>query len=53
MAWKVELDPAALRDLDHLDQQVAQRIIKFLHERVALLEDPRTIGQALQLSITL
>jgi mRNA interferase RelE/StbE len=48
MAWKVELDPAALRDLDHLDQQVAQRIIKFLHERVALLDDPRTIGQALQ-----
>jgi mRNA interferase RelE/StbE len=48
MAWKVELDPAAERELDKLDQQIARRILKFLHERVALLTDPRSIGEALK-----
>ena len=31
MAWKVELDRAAERDLDKLDFQVARRILAFLH----------------------
>jgi mRNA interferase RelE/StbE len=48
MAWKVELDPATAREIDHLDKQVARRILKFLYERVARLDDPRAIGQALQ-----
>jgi mRNA interferase RelE/StbE len=48
MAWKVELDPATVRDLDRLDKQIARRILKFLYERVARLDDPRSIGQALQ-----
>jgi mRNA interferase RelE/StbE len=48
MAWKVELDPAAVREIDRLDKQVARRILNFLYERVAQLDDPRSIGQALQ-----
>jgi mRNA interferase RelE/StbE len=48
MAWKVELDPAAERELDKLDPQIARRILKFLHERVAQLVDPRSIGEALK-----
>jgi mRNA interferase RelE/StbE len=48
MAWKVELDPAAVRALDKLDKQVARRILAFLHGRVALLDDPRSIGEALR-----
>lgn len=48
MAWKVELDPAAERELDKLDPQVAKRILKFLFERVAQLDDPRSIGEALK-----
>jgi len=48
MAWKVELDPATERDLDRLDHQVARRILKFLYERVSRLDDPRSIGSALQ-----
>jgi mRNA interferase RelE/StbE len=48
MAWKVELDPAAERDLDRLDPQVARRILAFLYERVSRMEDPRSIGSALQ-----
>jgi mRNA interferase RelE/StbE len=48
MAWKVELSSEAVRELDKLDAQPARRILKFLHERVANLDDPRTIGQALR-----
>jgi mRNA interferase RelE/StbE len=48
MAWKVELDRAAERDLDKLDPQIARRILKFLYGRVAVLEDPRSIGEALK-----
>lgn len=48
MAWKVELDPAAERELDKLDPQAARRILAFLHGRVAVLDDPRSIGQALK-----
>jgi mRNA interferase RelE/StbE len=48
MAWKVELDPAAERELDKIDPQIARRILAFLHGRVAQLDDPRSIGEALK-----
>lgn len=48
MAWKVELDSAAERELDKLDPQHARRILSFLHGRVAKLDDPRSIGEALK-----
>jgi mRNA interferase RelE/StbE len=48
MAWKMELSPSADRGLDDLDHPIAQRILKFLYERVAKLENPRSLGQALQ-----
>lgn len=47
MAWRVELDPAAERELDKIDPQIARRILSFLHDRVAQLDDPRSIGEAL------
>jgi len=47
MAWKVELAEAAAREIDKLDPQAARRILKFLRERVAKLENPRSIGEAL------
>ena len=50
MAWKVEFDRAAVRDLANLDQQAARRILAFLHGRVATLDDPRSIGEALKSS---
>jgi mRNA interferase RelE/StbE len=48
MAWKIEISPAADRELTKLDAQHAKRILKFLHERLAKLDDPRSIGKALQ-----
>ncbi len=45
--WKVELDKAAEHDLDKFDPQVTRRIERFLYERVATLDNPRLIGEAL------
>ncbi|MGA2206982.1 MAG: type II toxin-antitoxin system RelE/ParE family toxin [Terracidiphilus sp.] len=47
MAWKVELSQEADRQLDKLDPQIARRILKFLNDRVATLDNPRSIGEAL------
>ena len=47
MAWKIELDPAAERELGKLDRQVARRLLDFLHKRVAKLDDPRSLGEPL------
>ena len=48
MAWRIELDPAAVRELDRIDPPIARRILVFLHDRVAQLKDPRSIGEALK-----
>jgi mRNA interferase RelE/StbE len=48
MAWRVELAESAARELVKLDSQHRKRILKFLHERVAKLENPRSIGKVLQ-----
>ena len=47
MAWSIELDRAAERELDKLDPQTARRILTFMFERIAQLENPRSIGEAL------
>lgn len=48
MAWQIEFDEAALKELAKLDKPVARRIVAFLRERVAVLDDPRSIGEALK-----
>jgi mRNA interferase RelE/StbE len=48
MAWRIEISAQVDRDLAKLDPQQSKRILKFLHERVAPLDNPRSIGQALQ-----
>ncbi len=48
MPWKIELSAQVDRELGKLDPQQSKRILKFLHERVARLDNPRSIGQALQ-----
>lgn len=47
MAYNVELSAEVDRELGKLDAQQAKRILKFLHGRVAKLDDPRSIGEAL------
>jgi mRNA interferase RelE/StbE len=48
MAWTIELSLQAQKELDQLDPPIARRILAFLHERVATLEDPRSVGEALR-----
>jgi mRNA interferase RelE/StbE len=48
MAWRVELSESADRELAKLDPQQCKRIMKFLDERVARLDDPRSLGEVLR-----
>lgn len=48
MAWLIELDEAAKKDIAKLDKPIAKRITSFLRNRVATLDDPRSIGEALK-----
>jgi mRNA interferase RelE/StbE len=48
LAWRIEFSSAAKKDLTALDRQIARRITAFLRERVAGLDDPRAIGEALK-----
>jgi mRNA interferase RelE/StbE len=47
MAWQIEYGKDAEKEISKLDRQVARRIIQFMGSRVAKLENPRSIGQAL------
>ena len=48
MAWTIEFDSTAVKELRRLDHPIQQRIIRFLRERIAPSDDPRTLGKALQ-----
>ena len=47
MGFEVEFDPDAVKDLKKLDRPVQQRLVDFLKTRIAPLDDPRSIGEAL------
>ncbi len=47
MAWTIELTSTATGQLAKLDKPIAQRLRKFLQQRIAPMENPRVIGQAL------
>lgn len=48
MAWRIDLSELAQKNLNSLDRQAAARILRFLKERVAPLDHPRSIGEALK-----
>lgn len=48
MAWRIEIEDKAKKELMALGKPAAKRIITFLRERVASLEDPRSMGEALK-----
>jgi len=48
LAWQIELSETAEKQLAKLDKPVAMRLRSFLRERLASLDDPRSIGQALR-----
>ena len=48
MAWRIELDAGALKDLRALDKEIARRITRFLRERLAQMDNPRVLGAPLR-----
>lgn len=48
MAWRIEFEEQAKKDLAALDKVVATRITNFLRERVSARDDPRSLGEALR-----
>lgn len=47
MAWQIDYTSTALKQLGKLDKPAAKRIIDFMDERIAALQDPRDTGKAL------
>lgn len=47
MAWQIEFDPDALKDLRRIDKPIQIRLVGFLRTRVSSLTNPRDIGEAL------
>lgn len=48
MAWVIKFDENAIKELSKMDKQIARRITRFLLGRVVVLDDPRSIGEALK-----
>lgn len=48
MAWTIEFDAVAAKELGRLDRSIQRRIVRFLRERIAPCEDPRVLGKALR-----
>jgi mRNA interferase RelE/StbE len=47
LGWTIEFARSVEKDLEKIGPDAARRIIRFLRERVAPLEDPRSTGEAL------
>jgi mRNA interferase RelE/StbE len=48
LVWQIKFDDSAKKDLAKLDKQIAKRITAFMRERVAPLDNPRSLGDALK-----
>ncbi|MCF2133604.1 MULTISPECIES: type II toxin-antitoxin system RelE/ParE family toxin [Burkholderiaceae] len=48
MAWQVKVETAAAKELKKLGPPQAERVLRFLFDRVAKLDDPRSMGEALK-----
>ena len=47
MAWKIEFESAAKKDLKRLDRQAQKNILQYLRNRISTDEDPCRFGKPL------
>ena len=47
MAWTIEFERDAIRQLNRLDKAVRKRILEYLHSRVVGIGGPRRFGKPL------
>lgn len=48
MAWKIEFDSKAVKDLEKLNKTAQKQIVDYLKNRIAKLVDPRSSGKPLK-----
>ncbi|MBE9202322.1 type II toxin-antitoxin system RelE/ParE family toxin [Synechocystis salina LEGE 06099] len=48
MAWQIEFDPKAVKDLKKLDSVAQRRILEYPKNKVAVQPSPRDLGKALK-----
>jgi mRNA interferase RelE/StbE len=48
LAWAIEYDPEAIRDLNKLDRSIRSEIFNYMQERIAKAESPRDFGKSLR-----
>ena len=48
MAWEIQFDSRAVKELKKIDKTAQKRIINYLKQQVASQENPRTFGKALK-----
>ena len=48
MAWIIKYAESASKQLKKLDKQTALRVLDYMDERVAVLDDPRSLGKNLK-----
>jgi mRNA interferase RelE/StbE len=52
LAWTIEFDQQAERDLSRLDKSIQHEVIKYLGTRIANSADPRSFGHSLSHHLT-
>ena len=48
MAWTIKYSESSSKQLKKLDKQTALRVLDYMDERVAALDDPRSLGKNLK-----
>jgi mRNA interferase RelE/StbE len=48
LAWIIKYTESSTKQLKKLDKQTALRVLDYMDERVAVLDDPRTLGKKLK-----
>jgi mRNA interferase RelE/StbE len=48
LAWTIEYDEEAVRDLKKLDHQMQREILDYMEQRIGRAEDPRSFGKPLR-----
>jgi mRNA interferase RelE/StbE len=48
LVWIIKYTESSSKQLKKLDQQIALRVLDYMDERVAVLDDPRTLGKNLK-----
>ena len=52
MTWQIEFTAMATKQFSKLDKSVKERIINFLENRLAIMDNPKQSGKALQGSLS-